>query len=103
MNRDLGYIDLFLAQDDVYLNLKQAERLAVIRELTEQQQYMYANNVHSVKDRIVSISQPYIRSIVRGKAKAPVAFDAKLDMGLDSCIQNWISQRASPSPCPSLR
>lgn len=83
VNRDLGYIDLFLAQDDVYLNPRQAERLAVIRELAQQQQYMYDNKVHSVKDRIVSISQPYIRPIVRGKAKAPVEFGAKLDMSID--------------------
>ncbi len=72
VNRDLGYIDLLLAQDDVYLEPKQMERLNVIRELVEQQQYMYDNKVHSVKDRVVSISQPYIRPIVWGKAKAPV-------------------------------
>lgn len=36
--------------------------------------YMYENKVHSVPDRIVSISQPYIRPIVRGKAAAPVEF-----------------------------
>ena len=83
VNRDLGYIDLFLAQDDVYLKPKQIERLAVIRELVEQQQYMYDNKVHSVQDRIVSISQPYIRPIVRGKAKSPVEFGAKLDMSID--------------------
>lgn len=83
VNRDLGYVDLLLAQDDVYLKPKQIERLAVIRELVEQQQYMYDNKVHSVKDRIVSISQPYIRPIVRGKAKSPVEFGAKLDMSID--------------------
>ncbi len=44
---------------------------------------MYKNNTHSVKDRICSISQPYIRPIVRGKAKAPTEFGAKLDMSID--------------------
>ena len=44
---------------------------------------MYENKVHSVPDRIVSISQPYIRPIVRGKAAAPVEFGAKLDLSLD--------------------
>ena len=44
---------------------------------------MYDNNVHSVPDRIVSISQPYIRPIVRGKAKAPTEFGAKLDLSID--------------------
>ena len=44
---------------------------------------MYENKVHSVPDRIVSISQPYIRPIVRGKAAAPVEFGAKMDLSLD--------------------
>ncbi len=83
VKRDLGYIDVFLAQDDVELSDKHMKRLGIIRELFEQQQYMYQNHTHSVKDRIVSISQPYIRPIVRGKAKAPVEFGAKLDMSID--------------------
>lgn len=40
-----------------------SKQLATIRTLVEQQQYMYENKVHSVPDRIVSISQPYIRPI----------------------------------------
>ena len=45
------------------------QRLSLITALYEQQKYMYDNIVHSVKDRIVSISQPYICPIVRGKSK----------------------------------
>ena len=55
----------------------------MIRKVFEQQQYMYENNVHSVPERIVSISQPYIRPIVRGKAKTPTEFGAKLDLSVD--------------------
>ena len=44
---------------------------------------MYKNKVHSVPDRIVSISQSWIRPIVRGKVKAPVEFGAKLDASID--------------------
>jgi len=62
---------------------KQQERLHVIEKVYEQQKYMYDNHTHTVKDRIVSISQPYIRPIVRGKVKDPVEFGAKLDMSLD--------------------
>lgn len=65
------------------LTQKQAKRLAVIDKVYEQQKYMYENKVHSVSDRIVSISQPYIRPIVRGKAAAPVEFGAKMDLSLD--------------------
>ena len=83
ISRDLGYIDIFVLHNNVDLTEKQFTRLSVIKELYEQQKYMYDNNTHKVKDRIVSISQPYIRPIVRGKAKAPVEFGAKLDMSID--------------------
>ena len=83
VKRDLGHVDLLMQQDDIRFTEKQLRRIQTIRELFEQQDYMYRNNVHSVKDRIVSISQPYIRPIVRGKAKAPTEFGAKLDMSID--------------------
>lgn len=44
--------------------------------LYEQQRYMCDNKTHSVERCIVSISQPWLHSIVSGKAKAPVEFDA---------------------------
>lgn len=43
---------------------------------------MYDNNCHTVSDRIVSISQPYIRPIVGGKAKTPTEFGTKLDLSI---------------------
>lgn len=82
IRRDRKYLDKFLAKE-CELTPKQAARLAVIDQVYEQQKYMYDNQVHSVPDRIVSISQPYIRPIVRGKAAAPVEFGAKLDLSLD--------------------
>lgn len=39
---------------------------------------MYQNRSHRVEDRIVSISQPHVRPIVRGKAGANVEFGAKV-------------------------
>ena len=36
---------------------------------------MYKNKTHKVENRIVSISQPYVRPIVRGKANKPVEFE----------------------------
>lgn len=43
---------------------------------------MFRNHVHSVNDRIVSLSQPEIRPIVRGKAKNPVEFGPKVDVSI---------------------
>lgn len=72
-----------MEKGDGILKDKWQKRFEVIKELYEQQKYMYDNKIHSVPDRIVSISQPYIRPIVRGKAKAPVEFGAKLDISID--------------------
>ena len=43
---------------------------------------MYENRIHTVPDRIVSISQPWVRSIVRGKAHANTEFGAKLHISV---------------------
>lgn len=83
VRRDLKYVDEFLALDDVKLTDRQTELLDVIRKVYEQQRFMFENKTHSVADRIVSISQPYIRPIVRGKANSPVEFGAKLDLSVD--------------------
>ena len=82
IRRGLGYIDKFLAERK-RLAKKDEARLAVIRELYEQQNTMYEQKKKSIPNRIVSISQPYIRPIVRGKAKTPTEFGAKLDMSVD--------------------
>ena len=58
------------------------KKLLVIQELYRQQRYMYVNKVHKIDDRIVSIHQPYIRPIVRGKANAAVEFGAKISISI---------------------
>ena len=50
----------------------------VIQNLYTQQKYMYDEKTHSVKDRIVSIYQPYVRPIPRGKDKGSTEFGAKI-------------------------
>lgn len=83
IRRDFGYIKNLMEQN-IALSSRQEALMCILQKLYEQQKYMYENKVHSVKDRIVSISQPYIRPIVRGKAKAPVEFGAKLDISIVS-------------------
>lgn len=82
VRRDLKYVDAFI-QAGCELDEKCQDLLDVIRRLYEQQQYMYDNNTHVVEDRIVSISQPYVRPIVRGKASKPTEFGAKLHLSID--------------------
>jgi len=82
VKRDLGYIDGFLATDCV-LTKNETTLLQTIRLLYQQQDQMYQNHTHSVANRIVSIQQPYLRPIVRGKTKNPVEFGAKFDLSID--------------------
>ena len=49
-----------------------------IKELYAQQKKMYDERTHKVEERIVSIAQPWLRPIVRGKANAAVEFGAKV-------------------------
>ena len=81
LRRDLSAIDAML-QSSLKLSPKQELRLGTLRKIYEQQKYMYDNHTHSVSDRIVSVSQPFIRPIVRGKAGKPVEFGAKLDISV---------------------
>lgn len=65
---------------------RQTERLNTIRTIYEQQKYLYENHTHRVADPIVSVSQPFVRPIVRRKAGKPVEFGAKLDI---SVVNGW--------------
>ncbi len=64
------------------LSRKQYRDLLVIQELYRQQRAMYERRTHRIEDRIVSISQPHIRPMVRGKASAPVEFGAKVSVSM---------------------
>ena len=83
VRRDIGYLENFLSAGYAPKQ-KDIATILTIFKLYEQQQYMYDNKVHKVENRIVSISQPWIRPIVRGKVKAPVEFGAKLDLSIDA-------------------
>lgn len=83
VKRDIAYLEEFMC-DGYAPEAKEIPLLLTIFKLYEQQQYMYDNKVHSVENRIVSISQPWIRPIVRGKLNAPVEFGAKLDISIDT-------------------
>lgn len=81
LSRDLAHIDAMLAGGKI-LSQKLSNRLETIRKVYEQQKFMYDHQIHSVEDRIVSLSRPFIRPIVRGKAGKPVEFGAKLDISV---------------------
>lgn len=77
IRRNLGYIDGLMKNYDK-LSPKQKVELETIRDLYKQQKQMIDSRTHSVENRIVSISQPHVRPIVRGKAAVKTEFGAKV-------------------------
>ena len=55
----------------------------IINTAYAQQKLMYDTKTHSCTDRIVSIFQPHVRPIPRGKTKAQIEFGSKLGVSLD--------------------
>ncbi len=83
LKRNLGHIDRMAEEGSLkYLSKRLYRLLLVIKELYRQQLWMYENRTHSISDRIVSLYQPHVRPIVRGKAKSPVEFGAKVSISL---------------------
>ncbi|MFZ2258841.1 MAG: transposase, partial [Clostridiaceae bacterium] len=81
LERNFKSIDVLLEKGKTLIP-KWQKRLGIILTVFEQQKYMFDNRTHSVENRIVSLSQPHLRPIVRGKIKAPVEFGAKLDISV---------------------
>jgi transposase, IS5 family len=66
-------------QKGVVLSLKQQAQMLTITEVYGQQHSKVYGHVEQIKDRIVSLSKPYIRPIVRGKETKAVEFGAKVN------------------------
>ncbi|OPH56186.1 hypothetical protein BC351_28885 [Paenibacillus ferrarius] len=64
------------------LSKRHYRQLLIISELYRQQREMMEKKTHIVADRIVSIEQPHVRPMVRGKAGANVVFGAKIAVSL---------------------
>ena len=89
VRRNLAHIDSLIAAGALLskLSRQRYRRLLVVSELYRQQQWMYDQNVHRIDDRIVSLAQPHVRPIVRGKAGTPVEFGAKVAV---SCVDGKV-------------
>ncbi len=64
---------------NVSLSIKQKAQILTITKVYKQQHSKVYGAVEQIKDRIVSLSKPYIRPIVRGKETKAVEFGAKVN------------------------
>lgn len=85
LKRNLGHIEMLLDKTDglsIPLSHKLLRKYWIIQHVYRQQEEMHRTKVKSCDDRIVSIAQPYVRPIVRGKAHKKAEFGAKLSVSL---------------------
>lgn len=86
LKRNLKAIDRLLETPGALplteLSRRQYKNLLVCRELYRQQRQMYDQRSQRVDDRIVSIHQPHVRPIKRGKAGRDTEFGAKLSVSV---------------------
>lgn len=75
-------LKLLKAYNTIPLDARQYKYLLVIQTLYDQQALMYKEKSHRIEHRIVSIHQPHVRPIVRGKTNANVEFGAKINVSL---------------------
>jgi IS5 family transposase len=83
VGRNLHSIGKLLdSYSQIPLEPKDHKYLMVIHTLYEQQKQMFDTRTHSIEHRIVSIHQPHVRPMVRGKSQAKVEFGAKIHVSL---------------------
>lgn len=80
LKRNLSYIDELIELGASLTLLKKSDYklLLVVQEVYRQQLWMLENKANRIDNRIVSLTQPYVRPIVRGKARQGTEFGAKI-------------------------
>jgi hypothetical protein len=81
LRRDMGYL-VKLVSEGAGPTQCQKDLLNLLTTVYEQQRIMFETGTHSTPRRIVSLNQPHVRPIPRGKARAKTEFGAKLHISL---------------------
>ncbi len=92
LRKQLGYLKRIIKTIKVLLNPELGKPVSldtrdlrlfwVLQEVYRQQKEMYDNRSHHVSDRVVPVSQPHVRPIVRGKSGRDAEFGSKLSVSL---------------------
>lgn len=81
LRRDLKILDKLIAKPNIRILLKRDKKmLETIKEVFNQQEFMYKNKTHKCDNRIVNLHQPHVRPIVRGKDKNKTEFGSKINI-----------------------
>lgn len=80
--RDIKIIANFLDNENFsyVMSKTDIELLEIIKQVYAQQKEMFDNKKHSCKNRIISIYQPHVRPMPRGKERVKTEFGSKIDV-----------------------
>jgi len=86
LERNLKSIENLLDElgNPIPLSSQLYKKFYVIQHVYSQQKQMFKDKTDKCEDRIVSIHQPHVRPIVRGKQNKRVEFGAKINISLDN-------------------
>lgn len=89
IKRNLGHIKQLIAVGAClsWLSKRQYIMLLVVAEVYRQQLRMFKHKKQRIEHRIVNLTQPHVRPIVRGKPGKSVEFGAKLSV---SCYKGYV-------------
>jgi hypothetical protein len=79
VKRKINTITQLLTPNFQAISCKSLRQFWIIQEVYRQQHEMYTRRCHQTEGRLISLAQPHVRPIVRGKA---VEFGAKLSVSL---------------------
>ena len=82
LKRNIKHIERMLNRIEDEVPYRIINRFLVVKELYRQQRQMFERRERKVEKRTVSVTQPHIRPIVRGKAGTAVEFGAKISLSL---------------------
>lgn len=83
LKRNIKHINWLLDQiGQIVFDNKSYKYFLVIQHVYNQQKTMYDSKTHSIANRIVSIHQPHVRPIKRGKKNSDTEFGAKIQTSL---------------------
>ena len=82
LEKNIEWLEEVLPRVSAEEYLKHLWRLKTIGEIARQQRFHFDNPGKPVPNRIVSVRQPHIRPIVRGKARSEVEFGQKISLSI---------------------
>jgi len=82
VEKNIEALEKMLPEAGIEAYLKHGAQFETIRDIAVQQRQHYENPGEPVPNRIVSVRQPHVRPMVRGKARGAVEFGQKLSFSI---------------------